>query len=698
MQVEALRTLPAVATRKIVDDIAKALGIKVETRFTKGDFVEVVGKVEKEGAEKNFVLVLHTGSSLADEFLTAFKKALKRENAEALLLTTGNVSLELGDENLRILSGKALEEFLENHGIVLAKEKEKPPIVATPAKMPAEEKPKSQSSLPSATTLENYMKQGLKFFERKEYEKALQYFEEVLLKKPGYDRAISLRARCYAAMGKNEIALEIYRRALERMPENYELWYELADLLHQMGRFDEELECYATILGHNKKLDKVWNNMGIVYFLKEKYEDALFCFERANKLKPDMPDYLNNLATAQKKLRKFEDALTTYRRVLEIAPEFSDAHLNMGLLYLDMEKYEDAYRAFRKYLLREKNSAKAWHLAGIAAMNAGAYSQAIKCFEEALKINPELKEAREGLKEAKRKHSQKGDKQRISEMEETKVLGGGIAGEPKKIEEAISVLPEKGKSEVKVEEPLRPEVVGKPMEEKREELKPEIPEKLGEEVKAGEEFPGKTRAPEKEEQKTGLAALVSAIAKEVVKEEKEAQAPMQFPDAWNLVKLGRFEEAARGLEAVESKKSVSAAVVCGYAFAGASKFKQALECFETVLSQQKMHLPALFGREFAEFSLGNYEEALKSVEILSKKFPANPSLALKKCLLLFAKGEFEKCEAELKKIAKEMQHSEIYWFILGLVNLRKGNMENATKCFENALKIKPDFEAARKKL
>ncbi|MCX8173962.1 MAG: tetratricopeptide repeat protein [Thermoplasmata archaeon] len=707
MRVDALRKMPKPVIQRIADEIVRVLGMKVETRFAKGDFIEIAGKLKQGSEEKKFVLVVHTGNLLPDEFLTAFRKALKKENAEAVVLTLGGIETETHDEHIRIVAGDAVGELVEKLGIELPEEK--PEILDLKEVAPQTQTEKrdggeTQSSLPSAGTLEKYMKMGVKLFERKEYEKAIQYFDDALRLKPGYDRAIGLKARAYAAMGKKDLALEIYRRALEQMPDKYELWYEMADLLHTMERFDEELECYTKILENNKKLDNVWNNMGIVYFLKGKYEDALFCFERANKLKPGTPDYLNNLATVQKKLGKHEEALATYRKVLEIAPDYTDVLLNMGLLYNEMEKHEEAYRTFRKYLLKEKNSPKGWHLAGIAAMNAGAYSQAIKCFEEALKIKPDLKESREGLREAKRKFSQKGDKQKISEVEETRMLGGGVSRSEEtqpvtqKMEEKPSEAPETEVRERDGEETemLKP---GEKAEEKKREKKEETD---GPSEKERE--PLIAPAEKKEEPaKSGLAALVSAIAKETLGSEegheKEApKVPENISEIWALVKNGEFERAAKNLAGKDVKKKTDVALIAGIANAGSGSFKEASECFDTVLAQQKMHLPALFGKEFAAFSLGDLDTALKTLDLLSKKFPASPSLMLKKCLLLYAKKQFDECETELKKIAREMQHSELYWFILGSVNQQKGQKENARKCFENALKINPGFAAARKKI
>ncbi|MEM3395903.1 MAG: tetratricopeptide repeat protein [Thermoplasmata archaeon] len=708
MRVESLRKMPKPALQEIVDGIAKFLELKVETRFIKGDFIELTGKLKKEGIEKSFVLVFHTGATLSEEFLNAFKKVLKKENAEALVLTTGKVSGEVVDENLQIYSGKALEDFLESKGFVEISEKSAvPDFDQIGGKTITSDKQKvgSQSSLPSAGALEKYMKTGMKFFEMKEYEKALQWFDEALQLKPGYDRAISMKARTYMAMGKNEVALEIYKNALEMMPDKYELWYELGDLLHQLERYDEELECYTKILENNKKLDNVWNNMGVVYFIKEKYEDALFCFERANKLKPGTPNYLNNLATAQKKLGKHEEALSSYKKVLEIAPDYADVLLNIGLLYNEMEKYEEAYRSFRKYLLKEKNSAKGWHLAGIAAMNAGAYSQAIKCFEEALKIKPDLKEAKEGLKEAKRKFSQKGDKKKISEVEETRVIGGGVST-PDELQQEFGAS--EGKNSLEIEKLEVIEKREEKKEEKEEIKKFELVEMVEKEKEKDERNVEKPPEPIEEKRVVavdnkeggvkGLAALVSAIAKESAIPEEQIPKPQEeVGEVWSLVKEGEFERAAKMLEG-KGMKNPAIALIAGYAHSGTGSFKLASEFFEIVLAQQKMHLPALFGKEFTAFVSGDYGASLSTLELLEKKFPRNPAIILKKCLVLYAKKQFDECEIELKKFAREMQHSELYWFIMGSVYQQKGHKENALKCFENALKIKPDFKAARKKI
>ncbi|MGC8912500.1 MAG: tetratricopeptide repeat protein [Thermoplasmata archaeon] len=646
-KIEALRKMPVSELQKVAHRVANSLGMKIETTFTKGEFIELTGKIQSEGKDLPFVLVFHSGAALNADFLSAFREVVKKENANAIIISLGNVEKKIPDENIRIVAGSELVEFLEEQGIEVS------------AELPLREvlseknfKPKvAESALPSTATLEKYMKNGMKLYEKKEFEKANQFFDEVLKLKPNYDRAIIMKAKTYEAMGETESAIEIYRRALANLPEDYELWFEYADMLHRLERYDEELECYTKILAINKKFDKAWNNMGIVYFIKEKYENAAYCFERAVKILPDNPDYLNNLATAQKKLSKIEEALSNYKKVLAVAPEHVDTLLNMGMLYNEMGKHEEAYRTFRKYLLKNKDSSKGWHLAGIAAMNAGAYSQAIQCFEEALKIKPDLKESKEGLREAKRKFSQIGDKTRIPLTEDTKLLGAGIS--------------ERRKTEIEI---------------------------LGEKEGVKEEQELKPKAP------IGVAALVSAIAKgEGIPEKSVSATSDDIVSAWELLKKGEISKAEHLLEGKETKASPWFALVSGYVYSANGKHRDADAAFTQVLSHTNS-IPAIFGKENAKFYMGDFEEAEKLMDTLIRKFPYSRSLLLKRCITLYAKRDFAKCENELKKMGKEFQYSEIYWYLMGSVYLETGNKENAEKCFKNVLKIRPEHRGALKKL
>ena len=663
--VEKLRAQSKKGLQRIAGKIAGVLGMRVEGTFTKGEYIEFTGRISEGAGDIPFVFVLHTGTQLSKEFVDAFNSALKKENARAVIFTLGKpVEWAEKYENIEIYAGEKIDRFFETHEELQmeAGEQYAGLEMQVPTAKVVPQKP--GSGLPSIDVLEKHMKSGMKLFERKEYEKAIQIFDEALQLKPNYDRAIIMKARAYAAMGDMDTAIEIFRKATATQPDSYELWYEFADLLHALEKYDDELECYARALEINKRFDKAWNNMGIVYFLKEKYDDARYCFERAIKIKPDNPEYINNLATVLKKQGNLEEAIKHYQRALEILPDYMEVLLNMGMTYMEMKRHEDAYLAFAKYLEKNEVDAPVWHLAGVSAMNAGDYNRAIECFERALKIRPDFREAKEGLREAKRKLTQKGDKHRIQMKKEDTIIGGGkIEGVVEEAERKANIV------DIEVKEET--EHIEKPV------VKNEVTE-----ASAG---PADTAAPK------GLAALVSALARNVETREETGSGKLSADEhikIRTLIDEGNLNEAYKMLEnKSELNENPAFSLTAGIVYAGMGKYTEALAFFDAVLSKQKNSIEAMMGKELCAFYLKNYSMSVELLETIAQKYPDNLSLKLKKCLALYSLQDYSACLKELKESGKHLMYSDLYWYMMGNVEAKLGNMESASKCFENARKI-----------
>jgi protein O-GlcNAc transferase len=96
---------------------------------------------------------------------------------------------------------------------------------------------------------------------------------------------------------------------------------------------------------------------------------------------------------------KYSTAKGVYEIVTRIAPEHPDAWRGLGLSSLKEEKYEAAAIAFEKEVLCNPNEgvASTYCLLGLAKSNLALWSEARRCFDLALKWDPNMLEAMESL-------------------------------------------------------------------------------------------------------------------------------------------------------------------------------------------------------------------------------------------------------------------------------------------------------------
>jgi len=125
--------------------------------------------------------------------------------------------------------------------------------------------------------------------------------------------------------------------------------------------------------------------------LAEKYLSKVLEAKQGTLTKDDITLF-NRLGIALRGQGKWKEAMENYTNALKVSPEDEGLHYNMGMAYFDGGDKRMAARCFEKALKLNPDFYKA---SEAVAMNLGTifselkeYEWAIPCFESALKINP----------------------------------------------------------------------------------------------------------------------------------------------------------------------------------------------------------------------------------------------------------------------------------------------------------------------
>lgn len=154
---------------------------------------------------------------------------------------------------------------------------------------------------------------GNVYFNRQDYEKAIELYNEYLMLYPHHTKTLYNRGRCYEAMGKYSLAVNDYEQVLEKEPHN------LSALL----------------------------SMSQCYYMEENYEWAANLCDQA--IMVDDQNYLAHYykGRANHKIGNFRDALDGYNSAIDINPDFGFAYFQRSSLMLSI-----GYRPFGCYDLK----------------------------------------------------------------------------------------------------------------------------------------------------------------------------------------------------------------------------------------------------------------------------------------------------------------------------------------------------------
>jgi tetratricopeptide (TPR) repeat protein len=143
-----------------------------------------------------------------------------------------------------------------------------------------------------------------------------------------------------------------------------------------------------------------WYNIGFAYAQKKDYGKAEESFKKAIEIKPDYIDAYNGLATVYNSQKKFDEAQQASQKAVELAAAAGggaegtgggsvDALYNQGVINWNAGKIAEAQKCFEDAIKINPNHADSHYQLGMALVNQGKLQEALPEFETYLKLAPD---------------------------------------------------------------------------------------------------------------------------------------------------------------------------------------------------------------------------------------------------------------------------------------------------------------------
>lgn len=159
----------------------------------------------------------------------------------------------------------------------------------------------------------------------------------------------------YQRQNSNELAIEALQKALQYLPRDFEISYNIANALFDLKRFDEAINFYKKSISIKPEFFEAYFNLGSVY-------------------------ECNNL---------FDLAELTYKKVLEINPKQSNAYFFLADLYKATQTSFKAQEEFKQVLDIHLLSTEASLALAIEFDKIGRTDESELCFKHAISLKPE---------------------------------------------------------------------------------------------------------------------------------------------------------------------------------------------------------------------------------------------------------------------------------------------------------------------
>jgi len=260
---------------------------------------------------------------------------------------------------------------------------------------------------------------------------AVRLAQDFLAAEPDNFSVRQFLADALRGLEKYDEALSEYGKILKENPNNVDVLLNIGFIQSKQGKIDAARATYFHALELHPNHIYALSSLGNLYFMEGKYSEAADYYRRVLLDRPTHWKSIVAMAQINRETGHNKEAKVLFRRAVEINPKDIDSALTLGWMhFVDGEKEEalavldaadrrfpglpeihiaradvlsalarldEAERDYRAALERAPQAAQAWQGLGRIAAQRGDKAEARRLLEQALRINPGSRAAREEL-------------------------------------------------------------------------------------------------------------------------------------------------------------------------------------------------------------------------------------------------------------------------------------------------------------
>lgn len=201
-------------------------------------------------------------------------------------------------------------------------------------------------------------------------------------------------ARDLVKRGFYDVALAQLEEAKKENLKNVEIYYLMGICKRENKEYNEAAKDFHEATCLDPDYAPAYDGLGLTRDLMGERENAWTNYKKAISLNPARADFYNNLGFSEILGERFKDAKLHLLKSVSLYPAYKRALNNLALCHVMMEEDEKALAILKKI----SSPAKACNNMGAIYQMKGDMKKAAVMYKKALKISPDMAEARKNLK------------------------------------------------------------------------------------------------------------------------------------------------------------------------------------------------------------------------------------------------------------------------------------------------------------
>ena len=187
-----------------------------------------------------------------------------------------------------------------------------------------------------------------------------------------------------------EKALQTYDKAIAIAPDSDVAWLGMAEVFLALQEYTEALEAVEKTLEFKPNSFRAWHTRGLILQERQDFESALAAYDRAIEINPDFFPSWRARAAIFIAQNNYSEGIKSLQKAIALAPQDIESWLNLSDAYQSIEQTESALDALDKAIVLQPRNSDYWLRKGFLWEKQQEYTEACDVYRQAIKIAPSL--------------------------------------------------------------------------------------------------------------------------------------------------------------------------------------------------------------------------------------------------------------------------------------------------------------------
>lgn len=222
-----------------------------------------------------------------------------------------------------------------------------------------------------------------------EFDLAFQYLESAEKYEKNKSEIKNLKGMILLALGRTDEARQIFNEVLKKYPNDIDAHFGLAEIELYDGKFSGAENQYAEALKRQNSNRKALLSLALVCAETKRYNQSEKYLRQAMQYYSGEPEVHYLAAIIYTMKGDYKDAEKHARIAVEIRGGYEQAYNLLAQIIYLQHRYDEVIDLCDFIISRNRNSAAAWYLKGVAQSKLGNIEDAINTWDTGLTVSPQ---------------------------------------------------------------------------------------------------------------------------------------------------------------------------------------------------------------------------------------------------------------------------------------------------------------------